>query len=526
MGSPLPQVLAIVKATRQRKISLRREVRRHLGVTDGPLYLHVNREVLLTPKKAAGAVAADVKGSRLCLPEDVFARLDLAPDDHVAVIQRERAAAVKKLDFAFREGERSGVSDVETPLLVTRSATTNMAPAALLPRLAKKHAKKKLKRDVRRFLAGRESFEAWRARRLLGCPDAGDAALRTALIERRLASQSGDGSWDGKVMLTARMLKELHELGVSARRKAVKAAAEWLLARDESAVNPGMFFLTDDLVERQRVCLREKKRFRDRKPKELELAAEADPMIRESCGPRILWPNGCVLDALVRLGYEKNRRVQRALKSTLLVGWCECAAQLGHGIRTRDGVLSADEIERGIDAKIAARREAEAARYAFGGIDGENGLTEMDPNRQPVLGRTGHQRKGGKDIYPLRMPSYVGTCEPMSMRAYWHVRDKRLRELATLHTGTLVGRQRPDGTIDSPRSDRFLHCSQAVFLHVLAMFDHPYSRVGIFRYIPWLIARQNRDGSWGDDPHKDAATALIVESLLRAKGFLPAGMVP
>ena len=328
-------------------------------------------------------------------------------------------------------------------------------------------------------------------------------------------------------MLTARNLKELHELGASARKQEIKAGAQWLLARERSPVNLGMFFLTDELVELQRQRLKERKRFRDRKPKELVLAAEGDPMIRESCGPRILWPNGIVLEALVGLGYEKHERVQTALKSTALTSWCECGAQAGHGIRTKDGVLSPPEIEAKLDSLIEGQEAAGSDRFRCGGVNGDQRLLQVDPSfHAPELGRIAHQTKSGKDVYELRMPSYVGTCELFCLRAFFGVTGKRLRRRAEAHIGNIVGRQRPNGTIDDGRSNRFLYNSQAIFLRTIAAFDGPIARVGVLRYIPWVIDSQNKDGSWGDVEHAEATTLAVVQSLVSARDYLPQGLLP
>jgi len=40
-------------------------------------------------------------------------------------------------------------------------------------------------------------------------------------------------------------------MGITEKRKEIAAAAEWLLLRKESPYNPGMFFLSDDLVSEQ-----------------------------------------------------------------------------------------------------------------------------------------------------------------------------------------------------------------------------------------------------------------------------------
>ena len=77
MTRSIPDIVAIVKASRDGKINVRREVRDALGVKDGPLYLEVAEEVLLTPRKSAAARRVEMQRSRLCLPDDVVQKLKL-----------------------------------------------------------------------------------------------------------------------------------------------------------------------------------------------------------------------------------------------------------------------------------------------------------------------------------------------------------------------------------------------------------------------------------------------------------------
>lgn len=516
-SNAIPQLITIGDVSRAGKITLKREVRRHLAVEKGqPLYLVVDGEVLLTPRKSKQARPAELRGGGVILPEDVLKTLQIEGGSSLATVQRDGAVALKKIVLEEKDGLQAQITDVETPLQITRVATTNLPPGQLLAALQKKYAGKKLKADVRKFLKGRQALAAWQARKLLDCPDADDARLQKQLIAERLARQEADGSWEGKVPTTARILKELAELGVSPRRKEAKAAAEWLLARDESPVNLGMFFLSDELVALQKKRLREHARFRDRKDKEIRLAVEGHDLFRNCCGQRIMWPNAVVLDALIRMGYEKHPRVQTALKTTAVIRWCECGAQ--HGIGKVDNMPSPAEIEKRVDAVIAQMTARGSSEYRYGGLNGPEDVLRC------TLPRISHKAVRGKDVYTLVMPWYVDTCGLISMRAFAGIKDSRLRKRAEAGLGWLVGLQQPDGRIDCPRNFEFLHSADVVFLSTLAMFDHPISRVGIMRYAPWIVANQNRDGSWGDEEHKDAATLAMLQTLVAARDYLPKGM--
>jgi len=527
MAPPIPDVVAIVKASRDGKVNVKREVRDALGVRDGPLYLEVGEEVLLTPRKTRAARPAEMQRNRLCLPGDVAAKLELEAESLVAMIERNRGVALKRLVIEEREGEEPSLTDIETARQVTRLAVTIFMPDELLPRLQKKRSRKRLKHDVKKFLRGRTSLEAWQARKLLKIPDAADVRLREELIKERLSSQDEDGSWQGKVTLTARMLRELSELGVTRKKKEARAGAEWLLARADPVASPGMFLLSDELVALQARCIREGRRFRDRKPKEEALAAEGHPLINRPCGQRILWPNGLALDALVRLGYEKHPRVQAAIWSTIIIGWCECAAQLGADLWRKGGPPTGKEV-REIAAERSARRMAQGlARYKYGGVEGAGRLAQVDPNKfGRTLARISHRKEKGKDVYDLnRPPAGDGACDLMSSWGLIRSKDKQARKSAESTLWSLAGAQESDGRIGQRRIGAFLHSGQAAYLETFATLDSPVSKVAILRYIPWIVSSQNKDGSWGDEPHKDITTLYVLRALVSAKDYLPSGLL-
>ena len=85
-----------------------------------------------------------------------------------------------------------------------------------------------------------------------------------------------------------------------------------------------------------------------------------------------------------------------------------------------------------------------------------------------------------------------------------------------------------DGKINGQIGKRligaFLHSGQAAYLDTFAALDSPVSRVAILRYTPWIVASQNRDGSWGDEPHKDITTLCVLHALVSAEDCLPPGL--
>ena len=524
----VPQVISIVPVDRNGKVNLKKQVREHLGGADG-LRLSVGKEIMLSTRKRGKP--AEIKGTRLRLPEPVLGKLGVEAGSLIAFIQRRKAVAIKKFEIVERPAERARIVDYETAFKVERTAETNPMPDELAPELSRCYRKLKLKYSVREFLAGRRTLHAWLARQLLGAAEPEDVACQAELVKERLGVQEDDGSWDHDVVLTARNLRELAQLGLNRRRAAVRKGAEWLLARAQSEANPGMFFLSDRLVAKQAEVLEKRRliregekkgsygaiRFAERRAPELDLVRAGDDIIHRPCGPRIIWPSALVLEALLMLGYEKHPRVQTALTS-LLQGfsyWCECNYQLGAGTWTRGPLPTRDDLEQ---------RERDCINaFRYGGIRQIDSLRDEDLTKSygGIMMRTGHAIENGLDAYPLRMEGGAGPCAAITTRAMSQVRNARIRRAAEAYLWRFAAAQHaPDGQFEQ----RDFGHPQAAMLQVFARYEHPASKVAILRSVPWIVENQNSDGSWGNPQKRDANTLAIVEALLRVGDWLPPGM--
>ncbi|MHC4986403.1 MAG: hypothetical protein ACYTFO_09650, partial [Planctomycetota bacterium] len=245
---------------------------------------------------------------------------------------------------------------------------------------------------------------------------------------------------------------------------------------------------------------------------EIALAAEGDPLYASPCGPRITWPNAQVIETLLMLGREKHPRVQQALRPMLTPHWCEC----GFNPFSRRSVTPAE----------VADREAEAQRlFRYGGIKTFDDLAVVDDHYgQPATRRLAHKRRGKTDVYLRALPSYVGPCNIISINAISQCTDPQLRAFAESGIWEIASNQHAaDGWF--PLYERF-HDNQAALLDTVARYDIPVAKVFVLRSMPWIINTQNKDGSWGDEPHKDAVTLAIVKALLSVKSFLPAALRP
>ena len=514
----VPQVAAITRCSAAGKLALKANVRKPLG--NGPLYLQGNGEVVLTTQARAGSSPVAIEKNRLVLPTDVLATLGLEGSSQVAFVERENGVAIKRFELAVREGEEAKAYDIETPSTVTRVVETNPSPEAALERLTETAQGVRLKHDPRAFLRDRGTFDAWRARRAMGWPDAADKSLRKRFARDRLDAQRADGSWEGETVLTARMLRELAELRVRRNAPGIVAGVEWLLQRRETDLEPGFFLLSDDLAaEIERVYEAREKGSKERFRKghsqfpagELEVAMKGDDLVRMPCGPRVTWPNGYVLEAMIALGHEEHPRVARSIGTLMNGGWCECGHQ---GYRPRETALLPME-------RIQERERELRDRFRLGGIPSLEELGKMDLSKTYGLRmpRTGSRRERRRTVYPLQMPCDFSPCGLIPIRAMAGARDRRVRKYAEASLWELVVKQKGrEGR--GPGWDRY-YCGHAGLLQVFAAFDHLAARIGIMKWIPWIVEAQNPDGSWGDEAHRDAATFAVVSALSRVRDRLP-----
>ena len=522
----IPQIVTIVSLTAKKQINLKKAARQHLGLQGGQgLWLTDGTEVLLArdpPPDAASSEVEVSKGNRVTLPDPILDRLDIQAKSMLGLVQRPSALAVKKLEIVEREAAQARLYDLETPTTITRTVETNPMPEERLPHLMDAARGLALRHDVTRFLAGRQTLAAWKARQLLDRAQPSDDALRQTLIQERLEVQQENGSWAGDTSLTARNLRELIDLGLTQQDHAVQRAAEWLLARPQSPHNPGMFFSSDELVAEQVEIVAQRQagkggRFRQIKRSEQKRVIAGDALIVAPCGPRIMWPNGLCLDALLRAGYEKHARVQAALRTLTTNDWCECGYQHGTSSWRRTEPLTDDQLG-----------EFEAlcvAQYRYGGLSSLDALAHADL-AAPTLDqhRISHRTTDAGDEYPIKMPEHTQGCEAITTRSLSHVCDPKARLFAEAHLWRFASRQHaPDGSF--PAENYGSGLSQAGFLELFARYDHPASKVVLLRALPWIVEAQNDDGSWGEAETADTTTLAIVQALLSLGDLIPAGTI-
>jgi hypothetical protein len=400
-------------------------------------------------------------------------------------------------------------------------------PEDYISKLQAEYKTTRLPYDVKIFAKGRRTFEAWKIRQLLDSPDPDDDDLRDKMISQRLEAQDADGSWSDSMFLTARNLRELAELGVDKTIGGVKQAVLWLVNRSQSIYNPGMFFASDALVGEQAEVMKQRKaitkgtrpRFRQLKSSEKKNVMSADDLIYAPCGPRIMWPNGLTLEALLAIDQESHERVQMTLETLTSQDWCECGYQNGAGAGRGHKPKTEDELDDYEKCCISW--------YRYGGLNSFDNLIQADLAHRTFAMRLDEITPEDSDDekhYVLGMNNHIQGCEFITTRSLSRVRDPKARRFAEAHLWRFASVQHADdGTFPAERYGTGFH--QAGILQAVARYDHPVSKVIVLRSLPWIVQNQNADGSWGEGNRKDVETYAVIYALLSLGNLLPDNIV-
>ena len=517
----IPQIVAFARATSAGRIRLKKPILERLGAADQiRITTDTAGEVLLTSDRRGVAVVLE-RGHTL-VPPGALGRAD---GSLFCFLERPNGLALKKMETHVEEGRRPEIIDRETATTVMRTLKRFPEPDTLLE-LAKAETETLLSRArLEEFWSDKLTLEGHLARRLLGTELAGDGELGRNLMRDRLDAQHPDGSWGHSTILTSRAIEDLLDLGMARTESALQAAGRWLLSRPQSPHNPGMFFLSDELVGEQ-VALIERRmnqtkgpkgRFRNR-PRSETRAVEAYDLlfIDNVCGPRIMWPNGIALHALLRMGFENHERIQALMHTLCTNEWCECGYQHGFTGLPRKLAMS--------DTELAVYEAARIWQFRAGGVDRIDDLTDEYRVTRDLL-RIRRKKGAAYDEYAVRLPTHIQSCEYMTTYGASASTDARLRRFAEAHlwrfaalaysgcSGNLEGK--------GHLSLQERHFSEVAFflLKIFSEYHHPAAELGVYLAIPWLAATQNGDGSWGDGDMAQSATLGVVRAL-RSIGYI------
>ena len=513
----VPQIIDYKTLHRTGKLSVKKamdflNVSKKTSVT-----LTIDDEILIS-SKADGVQLPVLPRYKVQIPEYVLQKLGISGKATICFIQRSNAVAIKRFDIKKVESEYPRIIDIETSYVVTRLIETFGDPLNIYKKLKTEKELLNIKTSPNDYWKDKNTFQGWKARQILDLENDNDKKLQLELIQQRLSSQSENGSWQNQLPLTAHVLIELNELGLTDEHPQVKKAISWLLEQPQSPYNPGMFFLSGDLVHNQieivdqrlKQTSGQRPRFRNRVKSEISQIYEADELYYNPCGPRIMWVNGIVMEALLLYGYESHKRLQMALDTLAFGNWCECHYQHGKSSWKRKQSLTLAEIEDYYDQTLI--------EFKQGGIVDLDLLSSIQS--QTFMLRLEEKKLETHTEYLLRMPMPQQGCEYITINALSQVTNDRINRLTEAHLWRFAALlynalQQP---IMSIEGDRY-SLTKYFQLRVLAKYDSLPAKLGILFALPWIVNNQNKDGTWGPKNYRESATIALIEALKRIEFF-------
>lgn len=519
----LPQVLTLAKGSKNGKIFLKKNIRHHLGIKNNAVvFLTTDHEILISAVKTRNARKLQLENSSLRLPDDVFGKFLIAQDSLVGLVERDQAIAIKSFEIEESIGEKASWYDIETPLKIIRVIEKNPSPEVFIKRLYIDYQDLELQGDVRAFIKDRQTLDSMLSRKILGMDGLSDEKLKKHLIQERLDGQRPEGCWEQSIPATARNLRELALLGLDSDHLQINRAVAWLLGRPQSLQNPGLWFATDDLVQKQAEVIERRKnqigggtreRFNRADSSKVNLIRLGDPLIEDPCGAKIIWTSALVLEALLMLSLEKEQRMQAAIR-TLLTNphWCDNTYQHGFSTWKRTEPLNIEELKQ--ISKYVIKQ------YEYGGLS--SGEAFKNPEVFEWFPRNSYTKSTEGDIYNLKMPLGIGEgCRIFMVRALCLAHSELLKKAVENNLWNFVANLNlSERSFLNAAGKRFK--DQPVFLlQIFSRINLPIAKLAIFRMLPGLIEIQNKDGSWGKEPVKDATTRVVSEAFLSLGKYLP-----
>lgn len=509
----IPQIIDYKTLHRTGKVSVKK-VMDFLNVskTDS-ITLSTDDEILIS-SKSDGIRLPILPRYKVQIPKYVLQKLGISGKATICFIQRSNAVAIKRFDINKVESDYPRIIDIETSYAVTRQVETFGDPVNIYEKLKTEKTLLNIKINPNDYWKDKNTFNGWKARQIFDIENVNDKELQLELIQQRLSSQSENGSWENKLPLTAKVLIELKELGMTIDHPQVKKAISWLLEQPQSPHNPGMFLLSEDLVQKQieivdqrlKQTSGQRPRFRKRVKSEIKQISEADELYYNPCGSRIMWVNGIVMEALLLYDYESHKRLQSALDTLAFGNWCECHYQHGKSAWKRKQSPSLAEIEDYYNQTLI--------EFKQGGIVDIDLLSSI-PSQTFML-RLEEKILKKHTEYLLRMPMPQQGCEYITVNALSQVTNDRINRLVEAHLWRFAALlynalQQPIMSIEGAKYSLTIYLQ----LRVLAKYDSLPAKLGILFALPWVINNQNRDGTWGTDDYRESATLAVIEALKR-----------
>ena len=387
-----------------------------------------------------------------------------------------------------------------------------------------------LRADPLAALATGNDWVAWMTRnRILDKPVRGDKALRDRLISEVLEGHNEDGSW-GAVADTAYGILNLLALGVPARDKRVRRAADWLLDAPEPPPRPGMWMLAQELMD-QWLSLRKpsgsaptlgceiqfsgpgrrsfysREKFPDEvKPFLSEAGQRMVPSVNfggVACEPRMTHVSALAAEALMRSGRASHPRLRRYLNTIRRVGgvggyWCGCGV-MGFW----DADLPPCEDEPDLNLRIGETETVYDHSPWLWFLDADDASGLANQPRQPFAGPKPEQLGIGTRLEPFVWRKLPGQDRAFALTGIaWQNAEcsaKTNRALAA-HPACPGSLTEQLALFHMSRYQTSLgdwpEANPHGMLAFLSLYDHPAAKALAIKTVPWLRHNLKDDALW------------------------------
>ena len=317
------------------------------------------------------------------------------------------------------------------------------------------------------------------------------------------STQDENGSWDNNLVTTAFNIIRLLEMGSTNKEPTIVNATKWLLDYPEPILRlPGLFMFFDDPTDRfgswKHISPNGKedgKAFYRRRKTEAWRVSEVGfkrnlDVMPTYCDMVVLSSSAIAIEALLRCGLEKERRVIKALNSLLSLGRHECPSGpqtgmvrwCGCSLRSIPESYEPIDFNRGFPLP-----EKNWNIYRLTWFTEPEEILRITMNSKAQYLYEGSQISEN-EVLIRKSSKGMGDCTLLVQRALSYHPDYRGSNLETIAALAFNRRQNTYGEWgDTPLPKMF------AFLSRLA---HPLAAFSVLRSIPLLIREQGEDGLW------------------------------
>lgn len=478
----------------------------------GGLAFEQAKEIKIVPMISGGPKAK--------IPDWVWTRLEASPGKRYCISERDGRYYLKKLNLIERSTSiphltimdsfgRDVVERMYSGFLDLRQITFN-GLEQLLPMMGK------FRYDpISPFnkMTGKIGFLG--RREFIGKSSKTDTQFLNEFIKQFGDSQLKNGSWENNAMITASNIIKLHETGATLQNPVVEKGAQWLLSTAEPLGFPGLFMLSEKLVDRFNAWKASQTRGKSGRPHRRTTEGEARKYLENRdvlssisawpCELRLTWTSGIAIEALLRCGLHKEPRVVKAINTLFEMSergrWCGCGY---FDSRERNYVA---ESLRPIDFN---------RRPVFKFSLDENFVARLVCDNHRLLALDAGKNRA---LVTNRFQS-TGECSMVVLRALsFHpgFPGSKFEANSALSCSGYLG-------IDGVEGDAYI---SSVF-GLLSSMTHAFAAFLVLRSVPVLIRRQGEDGLWQEKPigrcpppSKEESSFMILRAL-KMFGFLDA----